>query len=431
MQAFSKVQEELVNPSQGTLDAIEAIYGPREDKQKVLASYQEVLDGLVKEFPEVKEHPVGLYTAAGRTEIGGNHTDHQLGCVLAASINLESIAAASPNNLDKIRVYSEGYGRLEVNLSDLNPQDDEKETTPALLRGFAAVLKEAGYDVGGFDAYIKSNVLSGSGLSSSASFESLIGSIYNDLYCGGALDPETIAKDGQKVENVFFGKPCGLMDQMACSVGSAVAIDFKDKDHPVVRKVDIDFDEAGYHLVICDTLSSHGDLSSAYASIPEEMGEIASYFDQKTLRGITEEQLLENANALRVQFSDRAFLRALHFVRDNERAQKEAEFLEKGDVDGFLKTVQESGNSSIKYLQNIATFDDPTDQKVAASLAIAQMILGAEGAVRVHGGGFAGTIQAFVPHKMLSTFVEKMDAAHGGEVCHVLSIRPVGTATFI
>lgn len=431
MQAFSKVQEELVNPGQATFDAIETIYGPHEDKQKVLADYQEVLNGLVKEFPEVKDRPVGLYTASGRTEIGGNHTDHQLGCVLAASINLESIAAAAPNSLDKIRAYSEGYGRLEVNLSDLTPQEDEKETTAALLRGFASVLKDAGYDVGGFDAYIKSSVLSGSGLSSSASFESLLGSIYNDLYCGGELDPETIAKYGQKVENVFFGKPCGLMDQMACSVGSAVAIDFKDKEHPVVRKVDIDFDEAGYDLVICDTLSSHGDLSSAYASIPEEMGQVASYFGQKTLRGITEEQLLKNANDLRVQFSDRAFLRALHFVRDNERAQKEAELLEKGDVDGFLATVQESGDSSIKYLQNIATFQDPTDQKVAASLAIAQMILGDQGAVRVHGGGFAGTIQVFVPHKMLDTFVEKMDAAHGGEVCHVLSIRPVGTATFI
>lgn len=431
MQAFSKVQEELKNPSQGTLDAIEAIYGPHEDKQKVLSDYQSVLDGLVKQFPETRERPVGLYTAAGRTEIGGNHTDHQLGCVLAASINLESIAAASPNDLDKVRVYSEGYGLLEVNLSDLTPQEDEKESTPALLRGFASVLKDAGYKVGGFDAYVRSSVLSGSGLSSSASFESLLGSIYNDLYCGGELDPETIAKYGQKVENVFFGKPCGLMDQMACSVGSAVAIDFKDKEHPIVRKVDIDFNKAGYDLVICDTLSSHGDLSSAYASIPEEMGQVAQYFGQKTLRGITEKKLLENANNVRVETSDRAFLRALHFIRDNERAQQEAEELEKGDIDAFLKTVQESGDSSIKYLQNIATFDDPTDQKVAASLAIAQMILNGQGAVRVHGGGFAGTIQAFVPHEMLDEFVEKMDAAHGGEVCHVLSIRPVGTATFI
>lgn len=431
MDAFIKVQEELINPSQKTFTTIERIYGPHEDSQKVLADYQDVLDGLTREFPDAKNRSVGLYTAAGRTEIGGNHTDHQLGCVLAASINLESIAAASPNDLDKVRVYSEGYGRLEVNLSDLTPQEDEKESTPALLRGFASVLRDAGYEVGGFDAYIKSSVLSGSGLSSSASFESLLGSIYNDLYCNGELDPETIAKYGQKVENVFFGKPCGLMDQMACSVGSAVAIDFKDKEHPIVRKVDIDFNKAGYDLVICDTLSSHGDLSSAYASIPEEMARIAAFFDQKTLRGITEQQLLENANDLRVENSDRAFLRALHFVRDNERAQKEAEELEQGDVDAFLQTVQESGDSSIKYLQNIATFDDPTDQKVAASLAIAQMILGGRGAVRVHGGGFAGTIQAFVPHDMLDEFVEKMDAAHGGEVCHILSIRPVGTATFM
>jgi galactokinase len=405
------------------------IYGCHADKAQDFADrFVKVIDGFVVTFPENTDAQIGLYSAPGRTEIGGNHTDHQYGCVLAASVNLDAIAAAAPNGTNKIRFYSEGYGMIEADLSVLEPVESEKESTLALIRGMAALAIKKGYPVKGFDVYCTSNVLGGSGLSSSAAFETLLGVILNDMYCGGAFDAVEIAKMGQITENQYFGKPSGLMDQSASSVGGVVAIDFGDPENPIVEKINLDLDKEGYALCIIDSKSSHADLTDAYASIPREMKAVAATFGQTHLRGITKEQLVERTAAIREVCGDRAFLRSMHFVLDNERAQNEAAALKEGNFDKFLKIVKSSGESSYMYLQNISVEGAVDNQAVGVALSLCDVLLDGRGAFRVHGGGFAGTVQAFVPLDMLDYFKTNVENAIAPGCCHVLSIRPVGGA---
>ena len=387
-----------------------------------------VTEGFEKIFPENAAQQLGLYSAPGRTEIGGNHTDHQCGCVLAASVNLDAVAAAAPNGRNYICFYSEGYGMIEVNLANTEPVEAEKESTAALIRGMAAQAKARGYEISGFDAYCTSSVLGGSGLSSSAAFETLTGVILNDFYCGNTFDAVEIAKMGQKAENIWFGKPSGLMDQSASSVGGVVAIDFADVEKPVVEKIDLNLAKEGYALCIVDSRSSHADLTDAYASIPMEMKSVAAVFGQDHLRGITKEQLMEKTAQIRKECGDRAYLRAMHFVLDNERAQQEAQALRDGQFDRFLEIVNASGHSSYEYLQNTAVEGSVKNQAVNVALSLCDVLLAGRGAHRVHGGGFAGTVQAFVPLDILESFRAGIDAAIGEGSCHVLSIRPVGGA---
>ena len=405
------------------------IYGCDADgAQKYADRFARVIQGFTVTFPQQANAEIGLYSAPGRTEIGGNHTDHQYGCVLAASVNLDAIAAAALNGTDTIRFYSEGYGMIEADLSVLEPVESEKESTLALIRGMAALAIQKGYPVKGFDVYCTSNVLGGSGLSSSAAFETLLGVIINDMFCGNVFDAVEIAKMGQITENQYFGKPSGLMDQSASSVGGVVAIDFGDPENPKVEKIDLDLTGEGYALCIIDSKSSHADLTDAYAGIPREMKSVAAVFGKTHLRGVSKEQLIENTSAIRKVCGDRAFLRAMHFVLDNQRAQEEAAALKVGDFDKFLSIVKASGFSSYMYLQNISVEGAVENQAVGVALSLCDVLLGGRGAFRVHGGGFAGTVQAFVPLDLLDDFKATVENAIAPGCCHVLSIRPVGGA---
>ena len=410
-------------------DRMVEIYGCEPDKAQGYADrFAKVIKGFQITFPQNAQADIGLYSAPGRTEIGGNHTDHQYGCVLAASVNLDAIAAAAVNGTDKIRFYSEGYGMIEADLSVLEPVEAEKESTLALIRGMAALAIQKGYKVKGIDVYCTSNVLGGSGLSSSAAFETLMGVILNDMFCGNVFDAVEIAKMGQITENQYFGKPSGLMDQSASSVGGVVAIDFGDPENPQVEKINLDLAGEGYALCIIDSKSSHADLTDAYASIPREMKAVAATFGKTHLRGISKEDLIARTGAIRKVCGDRAFLRAIHFVLDNERAQQEAAALKAGDFDKFLEIVKASGRSSYMYLQNISVEGAVDNQAVGVALSLCDVLLEGRGAFRVHGGGFAGTVQAFVPLDMLDSFKATIESAIAPGCCHVLSIRPVGGA---
>ena len=408
------------------LAALYALDGTRESLDKARARAIHVVSRFIEEFSPASDAAAALFTGPGRTEIGGNHTDHQHGHVLCGSVDLDMLACAAPNGLDVIRVHSEGYPALEVALDSLFPREDEKNTSAALVRGVAAKIAELGHTLCGFDAYVTSNVLSGSGLSSSAAYEVLIGNILNHLCCGGALDPVEIAKIGQYAENVYFGKPCGLMDQMGSAVGGAVAIDFHDPASPVVRRADYDFSASGHALCIVDTASSHGDLTDDYADITREMGAVAAYFGQKFLRDVPEADFHAALPALRASCGDRAVLRALHYYEDDRRAVEEAEALAEGDFPRFLALVNASGLSSALHLQNTWSISDPRQQAIPVCLAVGRELLEGTGAIRVHGGGFAGTIQAFVPNDKLVSFKTGMEALLGPGKCHILHIRPQG-----
>ena len=408
------------------LAALYALDGTRESLDKARARAVHVVSRFIEEFSPASDAAAALFTGPGRTEIGGNHTDHQHGHVLCGSVDLDMLACAAPNGLDVIRVHSEGYPALEVALDSLSPREDEKNTSAALVRGVAAKIAELGHTLCGFDAYVTSNVLSGSGLSSSAAYEVLIGNILNHLCCGGALDPVEIAKIGQYAENVYFGKPCGLMDQMGSAVGGAVAIDFHDPASPVVRRADYDFSASGHALCIVDTASSHGDLTDDYADITREMGAVAAYFGQKFLRDVPEADFHAALPALRASCGDRAVLRAMHYYEDDRRAVEEAEALAAGDFPRFLALVNASGLSSALHLQNTWSISDPRQQAIPVCLAVGRELLEGTGAIRVHGGGFAGTIQAFVPNDKLVSFKSGMEALLGPGKCHILHIRPQG-----
>ena len=366
------------------------------------------------------------FSAPGRTEISGNHTDHQHGCVLAAAVNLETVAQVEMNGADLIRVQSEGYPPVEVDLNDFTVHEEEKNTTAALIRGVAAAFYQRGAELRGFDAKVHSTVLPGSGLSSSAAFEVLMGTICNELFFDKRLSAVEIAQIGQYAENVYFGKPCGLMDQTASSVGGMVFIDFADPAAPVVEKIDFDFTAAGHALCIIDSGADHADLTEEYAAIPGELKRVCQFFGKDVLREIPEADFLGALPQLRHQVPDRAILRAVHFYQENSRVQRQAQALRDGDFDAFLRLVSESGRSSWMYLQNITPAGATEHQDVAVALALCDTLLRGRGAFRVHGGGFAGTVQAFVPLEMLDSFKEGMERVLGEGKCHVLSIRSEG-----
>ncbi len=370
---------------------------------------------------------VAIYSAPGRSEVGGNHTDHQHGEILAASINLDAIAVVKKLDEPVVRVVSDNYDEIVIDLGDVSLKEEEKESTTALIKGVIAGAADRGYRTGGFQAYITSDVLIGAGLSSSAAFETIIGTIISYLYNDGKLDAVTNAIIGQYAENVYFGKPCGLMDQMACSVGSLVHVDFADPSSPVVEKVDFDMNRHGYSLCITDTKGSHADLTADYAAIPTEMKAVAAFFGREVLLGVSIEDILENMTAIREKCGDRAVLRTLHFIRENERVRKEVEALKSEDINAFLATVKASGDSSFKFLQNVYTNNDVSHQNVSLALAMSEAALeGGAGVSRVHGGGFAGTIQAFVKNENVPKYLEVMDRVFGEGACQVLKIRRYG-----
>ena len=377
-------------------------------------------------FAAFEKTPERYFSAPGRTEIGGNHTDHQRGRVLAAAVNLDTRAAVRVNGTDTVRILSKGYPLCTVSLNTLVPQENEINTTPALVRGVCARFAELGCKVEGFDAYCESTVLPGSGLSSSAAFEVLIGTIVNHLFFGGRVSQPEIAQIGQYAENVFFGKPCGLMDQTASAVGNLVTIDFFDKDHPVIEPVDFDFSACGHALCIIDSQASHADLTDEYAAIPGELKQICAYFGKEVLTQISEADFFAAIPALRKICPDRAVLRAIHFYQENARVPQQVEALRRGDFTAFLELVKQSGYSSYMYLQNVIPAGYVEHQDVAVSLALCEHYLRGKGAYRVHGGGFAGTVQAFVPFGLLDSFRAGIDAVLGQGACHVLSIRPQG-----
>lgn len=385
-----------------------------------------VVEGFQLAFDPNSRAEVALFSAPGRTEIGGNHTDHQHGRVLAAAVDLDFLACAAPNGTNVIRFQSEGWPLVEVTLDSLEPLEEERESTAALVRGMAAQAAGMGYPVSGFDAYAVSDVLPGSGLSSSAACEVLLGVIANHLFCRDELDPVAIAKMGQKAENLYFGKQSGLMDQTASSVGGAVAIDFADPSAPAVRSVAVDLNALGYALCIVDSGASHAALTGEYDSIPREMRSVAAFFGKQVLREVDEGQVLASLPQLRKAVGDRAVLRALHFFSDNQWAGQEADALERKDMDAFLSLVRRSGLSSWTLLQDITPTGAVEEQAMAVALAAAERAWDGRGACRVHGGGFAGTIQAFVPLDILSGFQAQMENILGQGSCHVLSIRPVG-----
>ena len=390
------------------------------------ARYTAVLDGLEKTFGSHAE--AGLYSAPGRTEIGGNHTDHQHGRVLAGSVNIDMIAAAAPNDKNQLRVQSEGYDLCVIDLDDLEARKEEENTTAALLRGECAAFTQRGAKLAGLDVYISSNVPKGSGVSSSAAFEVLIGVILNDCFMTEKVSPIAIAQIGQWAENVYFGKPCGLMDQMASSVGNIITIDFASPAKPVVEPVAVDFSKAGLALCILDSGADHADLTDEYAAIPAECRAVAAVCGGEVLRDVPFETFLAKLPECRRQCGDRAVLRAFHVYADNDRVAKQVAALHDGDFGTFLSLVNESGCSSWEYLQNVIPAGYKEHQEVGVTIAAAKHLLGDKGAVRVHGGGFAGTVQAFVPVEMLDEFKAGMEAILGEGRCHVLSIRPEGGA---
>lgn len=390
------------------------------------ARYTAVLDGLEKTFGSHAE--AGLYSAPGRTEIGGNHTDHQHGRVLAGSVNIDMIAAAAPNDKNQLRVQSEGYDLCVIDLNDLEARKEEENTTAALLRGECAAFTQRGAKLAGLDVYVSSNVPKGSGVSSSAAFEVLIGVILNDCFMTEKVSPIAIAQIGQWAENVYFGKPCGLMDQMASSVGNIITIDFASPAKPVVEPVAVDFSKAGLALCILDSGADHADLTDEYAAIPAECRAVAAVCGGEVLRDVPFETFLAKLPECRRQCGDRAVLRAFHVYADNDRVAKQVAALHDGDFDTFLRLVNESGRSSWEYLQNVIPAGYKEHQEVGVTIAAAKHLLGDKGAVRVHGGGFAGTVQAFVPVEMLDEFKAGMEAILGEGRCHVLSIRPEGGA---
>ena len=401
---------------------IKELYG-KESETLQIERYKKAIEKFKELYGDCEYR---IFSASGRTEVGGNHTDHNFGKVLAAGVSLDVIAIVKKTDDSIIEVKSEGFPKDVVNLSDLSVHENEKENSSALIRGVAAGFKNKNYGIGGFKAYTISNVLKGSGLSSSAAFEVLIGTILNYLYNNLKASNVEIAQIAQYAENVYFGKPSGLMDQMASSVGSFITIDFKDPKSPIIEKIDFDFSKCGHSLCIVDTKGSHEDLTDEYASIPEEMKAVAGYFGKDVLREITLSDVLENITDLRKKFGDRAVLRSLHFLNENETVEREAKALQNGDFKAFLKEVTKSGNSSYKYLQNIYANKTPQEQGLALGLNLAEMVLDGEGACRVHGGGFAGTIQAFVPNNKLEKFIETLNSCFGEGSCHIISIRPVG-----
>ena len=424
----------LINPA--IKERLTQIYG---NNPQIISYQKERYEKAMQNYANifVSESEFHIFSASGRTEIGGNHTDHQMGQVLAASLNIDSLAVASKNGSMKVNLYSEGYKMFTVDLTSLDIKEDEIGTTTGLIRGVAAGFAKKGFKIGGFNAFVVSDVLSGSGLSSSASFESLVGVILSGLFNEGRVSTVDIAKIGQFAENEYMGKPCGLMDQMACAVGGFVHIDFKkesdtdcfmDNSYPSYEKIEFNPADYGYTLCITDTKGSHADLTDEYAAIPSEMKAVANYFGKEVLSQVSEKEFIKNIANVKTKVGDRSVLRAIHYFEENKRVIKEAKALEENNFDAFLKQFLASGNSSYKYLQNIYSCKDVTTQPISAALAVSDMILDTpnKGIARVHGGGFAGTIQAFVKNEYVDEYIKVMDSMFGEGASTKQYIRKYG-----
>ena len=401
------------------------LYGTDEE---LLKCQQQRYAALIRRHAELfgDTEDVQLISAPGRTEIGGNQTDHNHGRVLAAAVNLDALCAASPRSDLKVRFHSEGYDPLEIDLSDLSVRTEEAGTTAALIRGVAAGMKQAGYRIGGFDAAVTSTVAGGSGLSSSAALEVMLTGVLDSLYNRFDMPYVLRAQISKQAENEYFGKPSGLLDQMASAAGGLVTVDFRDTDHPEVEAISYDFARKGYALVVVATGGSHANLTDQYAAIPAEMKSVAECFGQAVLRGLAAEQLTAEAGRLRRKVSDRALLRAYHFIREDERVPKQVAALKEDRIGDFLQLIIDSGRSSYMYLQNV--FADNRDQSLSLALCMAEEQLRGDGAWRIHGGGFAGTTLNFVPLGQVGPFVSVMESTFGKDACKVLNIRPVGAA---
>ncbi len=396
------------------------LYGP---EHQAAARYCKAIDSFCALFGDAQ---LSLFSAPGRTEVGGNHTDHQHGCVLAGSVDLDVIAVVAPCDTPEIVIQSEGYPRDTVQLAELDAVPEEEGKAIALIRGMCAFMHKAGYRLGGFKAYTTSNVLKGSGLSSSAAFEVLVGNIISGMFNGGKVPQVEIAQIAQKAENIYFGKPSGLMDQTASAVGGFTAIDFKDPQKPVIESVSFDLAAQGYSLCIVNTGGNHADLTRDYAEVTDECKAVAGYFGKAYLRDVDENDVYKNIAELRARFGDRAVLRAMHFFNDSRRAVEEKQALKTGDFSGFLRLINASGDSSFKYLQNVYSVSAIKEQGLSIALCLAEKVLNGQGAARVHGGGFAGTIQAFVPNDRLEKFCAVMESVFGTGQVYILNIRPVG-----
>ena len=409
--------------NEGGLSKYRALYSDLEHTKERMI---EAINAFSKNYGEDRD--IEIFSVPGRSEIIGNHTDHNHGKVMAGAINRDILAVVSKNDENVIRFCSEGYSKDQIKLSDVSSQEKFRRfTSRALVAGMADAFIKAGHAVGGYDAYSCTEVLKGSGLSSSAAFEVMVGNILNHLYNGGRVDNKEIAKYAQYSENVYFGKPCGLMDQMACAVGGFVYIDFEDNANPVVESVDFSLADAGYSLCIVNTGGSHAGLNEDYASVPGEMKAVAAYFGRPYLRGLTEEEILKAAPHMRRRVGDRAIMRAIHFIRENERVEGARDALKRGDLDRFYEIILASGRSSYQYLQNVYTTHNHIEQGISLALCVTDGALaGRGGAFRVHGGGFAGTIQAFVKNEYLDEYVKVMDAVFGEGAAMALNIRPLG-----
>lgn len=395
--------------------------------EDMLAYQKERYIKAIKKFEELYgKAEVEIYSAPGRSEVGGNHTDHQRGQVLACGLNLDIIAIVEKTDDDIIRIVSDDYNISDINVNDIEKRDSEENTSESLIRGVVKKLKDEGYSVGGFKSFMTSDVLRGSGMSSSAAFEVEIGTILSGLYNDMKISPVFIAQASQYAENVYFGKPCGLMDQMASSVGSLVNIDFKDVANPVIKKVDVDFGKFGHSLCIVDTKGSHADLTPEYAAIPPEMKAVAAYYGKEVLREVNEDEFYKDIASIREKTGDRAVLRAIHFFSDHNKVTYQVKALEEGNFEEFKRLISASGDSSYKYLQNVYPSSDVHNQGLSLGIAVSEKVLAGKGAVRVHGGGFAGTIQAFVPDEMVKEYRSCMDSLFGEGSCHVLKVRKYG-----
>ena len=404
---------------------LRGLYAGR-DMDAVRARYGAAIEEFEKLYGKAER--LSVFSVAGRSEICGNHTDHNHGKVLAASIDLDIIAVAAKTDDGTIRIKSAGFPEDAVDTASLSPVEAERGKSSALIRGVCDGFAKNGHAVGGFVAYTTSDILGGSGLSSSAAFEDMVGTILNHFYNDGQIGYMELSQSSQYAENAHFGKPCGLMDQVACAAGGFVYIDFGNSDSPAAERVELNLAEHGYSLCIVNTGGSHANLTDDYAAVPAEMKRIAAFFGKPVLRGITKEELLQNAAALRQTAGDRAVLRALHFIKENARVERLIQALKDGDISTFLTVIKESGRSSAELLQNYYSPKAPEEQGITLACAIAEELLGESGAWRVHGGGFAGTMQAFVPHDKMTTFKEAMETVFGVGAVTELAVRPFGAA---
>ena len=397
------------------------LYGDADSQKE---RYIHTIDGFLFNFGDADN--LRIFSAPGRTEVGGNHTDHQHGCVLTGAVDLDVIAVVSQNDSGLIRIKSEGYRMDVIDLNELEITESEKGHASAIIRGVVNYFKEAGYKIGSFDAYTTSNVFKGSGLSSSAAFETLVGNILNGMFCNNAVSAVDIAKIGQKAERNYFGKPCGLLDQMASSMGGFTFIDFCDPTVPVFENVELDIEKYGYTLCVANTGGSHADLTDDYAAVPAECKAVSEALGVEYLRDANQQKFFSNISEIRKLCGDRAVLRAIHFFGENDRAVLQKNALQEGNFDEFLNLVNESGNSSYCYLQNVYSPSNPKEQGVSLGLALTKRFLGGNGACRVHGGGFAGTIQCYVPTERFPEYKQYMESVFGPDTCVALRIRPVG-----